>query len=600
MNKNVFTSIKLSTILITAGIAAQAHASGYHFGTQSVSSQATANSSAAEAADPSTIFYNPAGLTKLEGTQATVNLNLVIPSIDAYDQKGYYPTDANGNPAAAGKGEAIKGSSNNSIDPGLTFAPHAYASHQINDRVSVGLGVFVPFGSGTEYERDSVLRYNLNELGLQTIAIQPTVAFKLNDQHSFAVGLVAQNTSAELRQYANFGPAILGNKSSVNADGTINPPTGLREKEELLNNGIAQLNGGIAQYDAGIAQADAGIAQLQAALQANPNNPQLQAKLAATEAARNKAVAERAGLQNKLVGAKQRQQVVNGQIAQMGQSGNGAADGHAKVKGDDWGFGYNLAWMWDINDAVRVGVNYRSKVTHNLKGHAEWYLEDGAFNNPYLGSDIKKSIRGRGYASKETASVKIVTPESLSLHGMWKVDPKWNLFADATWTRHSRFNQAILNYENMKTVLPSMRGDQDQNKAGSQSNKTVLNPNWKNTWKFGVGASYQITEPLQLRFGLAYDQSPVRSSEYRMSTLPDNDRIWFSLGGKYDFNKHHSVNVAYSYIYIKDADAHVNGYGTDKVAWGAGSSASVSSKTNGSAKFDSNAHILGVQYTYRF
>ena len=64
MNKSVFTSIKLSTILITAGIAAQAHASGYHFGTQSVSSQATANSSAAEAADPSTIFYNPAGLTK--------------------------------------------------------------------------------------------------------------------------------------------------------------------------------------------------------------------------------------------------------------------------------------------------------------------------------------------------------------------------------------------------------------------------------------------------------------------------------------------------------------------------------------------------------
>ena len=56
MNKNVFTSIKISTILITAGIAAQAHASGYHFGTQSVSSQATANSSAAEAADPSTIF----------------------------------------------------------------------------------------------------------------------------------------------------------------------------------------------------------------------------------------------------------------------------------------------------------------------------------------------------------------------------------------------------------------------------------------------------------------------------------------------------------------------------------------------------------------
>ena len=175
------------------------------------------------------------------------------------------------------------------------------------------------------------------------------------------------------------------------------------------------------------------------------------------------------------------------------------------------------------------------------------------------------------------------------MHGMWKVDPKWNLFADATWTRHSRFNQAILQYENMKTVLPAA--------DGSKSNKTVLNPNWKDTWKFGVGASYQITEPMQLRFGLAYDQSPVRSSEYRMSTLPDNDRIWFSVGGKYDINKHHSVNVAYSYIYIKDAEAQLNGYGTQKNAW---SQPMVSSKTDGSAKFESNAHILGVQYTYKF
>ena len=586
MNKNVFTSIKLSTILITAGIAAQAHASGYHFGTQSVSSQATANSSAAEAADPSTIFYNPAGLTKLEGTQATINLNLVVPNIDSYDQKGYYPTDANGKPVNDGKGEAIKGSNNNSIDPGLTFAPHAYASHQINDRVSVGLGVFVPFGSGTEYERDSVLRYNLNELGLQTIAIQPTVAFKLNDQHSFAVGLVAQNTSAELRQYANFGPAV---KSSM--QGQLNGQIDAQIKqaksdatgipiEKIPESTDVEIKGAINNAIAQIPTLTAQLTSVKTGL-ATATDPTMIATLKQQEAALTAGITKA-----------QTVKFTQDSINSLGASASGAADGHAKVKGDDWGFGYNLAWMWDINDAVRVGVNYRSKVTHNLKGHAEWYLEDGVFNDANLGGAIKKGIRERGYASKETASVKIVTPESLSMHGMWKVDPKWNLFADATWTRHSRFNQAILQYENMKTVLPAANGD--------KSNKTVLNPNWKDTWKFGVGASYQITEPMQLRFGLAYDQSPVRSSEYRMSTLPDNDRIWFSVGGKYDINKHHSVNVAYSYIYIKDADAQVNGYGTDKNAWGAGSSASVSSKTNGSAKFDSNAHILGVQYTYKF
>lgn len=590
MKKQLFTTLKVSSLVILSGLAAQAHASGYHFGTQSVSAQATANSSAAEAADPSTVFYNPAGLTKLPGTQATINLNLVAPSIESHDQKGYYPTNANGSPAIDGKGEPIKGADRNDIDPGLTFAPHAYASHQLNDRVSLGLGMYVPFGSGTEYERNSVLRYNLNELGLQTIAIQPTVAFKLNEQHSFAVGLIAQNTSAELRQYANFGPSLKGSLTeSLNAQvaqstGGTMTPTQVIAMIPTIESGIKAGQAGIAQLDAGIKAAEAAGATAQAdALKAQKAT--VEAKVAAG--------------QKQLASAKSAQ-AVQEKINSMGASGNGVADGYAKVKGDDWGFGYNLAWMWDINDAVRVGVNYRSKVSHNLKGEAEWHLEDGMFNDPMLGSALKAGIRGNGYAAKESANVKIVTPESLSFHGMWKVDPKWNLFADATWTRHSRFNQAILNYENMKTVLPAMRGDQDQNKVGSQSNKTVLNPNWKDTWKFAIGSTYQVNEPLQLRFGIAYDQSPVRNANYRMSTLPDNDRIWFSLGGKYDFNKHHTVNVAYSYIYIKDSDANVNGYGTDNAPWGTGSTANVSSKTRGSAKFDSNAHIFGVQYTYRF
>ena len=592
-------TIKISTVLILAAISAQVHASGYHFGTQSVSSQSTANSSAAEAADPSTIFYNPAGLTKLPGTQATINLNLVLPSIDVNDAKGYYPTNADGTPTdgTVGKGERIRGSSSDDIDPGPTFAPHFYASHQINDNVSIGLGAFVPFGSGTEYNRDSVLRYNLNELGLQSIAIQPTLAFKLNDSHSFAVGLVAQHTTAELRQYANFGPALRQGLAGTSAQAGA----GLAQ----LDAGIAQLNGGIAQYDAGIAQAEAGIAQLQAALQANPNNPQLQAQLSGTEKARDTAVNERNALQTQLaqVSAQQKQvtaqkQVVDGQLAKMTTSGNGDADGYAKVKGDDWGFGYNLAWLWDINDRVRVGVNYRSKIEHDLKGDAEWILDGQSFKNPYLGDTLKQQIRDRGYKAKENANVKIVTPESLSIHGMWKANPKWNVFADATWTRHSRFNQAILNFENQKTVTDSKTGDEDSQKAGSQSSKTRLYPNWKDTWKFGVGASYQYSEPLQLRFGVAYDQSPVRNSSYRMSTLPDNDRIWFSLGAKYDINKQNTINFAYSYIHIKDADAVVNGYGTGER--NAYAQANVSSKTDGTAKFKSSGQIIGVQYTYRF
>jgi len=79
--------------------------------------------------------------------------------------------------------------------------------------------------------------------------------------------------------------------------------------------------------------------------------------------------------------------------------------------------------------------------------------------------------------------------------------------------------------------------------APARSNQTILTPQWRNTYKLSLGASYQITDPLQLRFGIAYDQSPVRGANTRMSTLPDADRLWLSFGGKYDINQPFSAYV---------------------------------------------------------
>lgn len=558
MENNNFRRIKQSAAIIGSALLAQsAFASGYHFGTQSVSAQSTANSSAAEAADPSTIFYNPAGLTKLDGTQATINVNIAAPDVKYKDAEAQYP-------AAGGAGqESVQGSSSGKITDDVTFAPHIYASHRVNDKIAVGLGAYIPFGSGTEYDHDSVLRYNLNELGLQTLAIQPTVAYKLNERHSFAIGLVAQHTTAELRQYANFGPAVAG---ALNTQAQAAAASGV----------TAQNVGTLLQT------ATAGVNQLQAGI-------------AATEAAGGDATAlktQLATVQAQQAQLQQAQALYNslGNATAASPVGNGAADGYAKVKGDDWGFGYNLAWLWDINERARVGVNYRSKISHTLKGDGEWNLVGNAFQDPALGEVIQQGIRARGYAEKEDVSVKITTPESLSVHGMYKLDPKWNVFGDVTWTRHSRFNRADLMWGNTKTVAADDSGN-------NQSNVTTLTPNWRNTYKVSLGASYQYSEPLQLRFGVAYDQSPVKNANYRMSTMPDNDRIWLSLGAKYDINKQHAVNVAYSHIFIKNAKANVNGYCGGETAT---STACVSSKTNGSASYKSSANILGLQYTYKF
>ena len=84
--------IKITTAFISLAIAQHAAASGYHFGTQSVGAQSTANAAAAEAADASTLFYNPAGLTHLDGkAEITGAINIVAPALKYHDaQASYY------------------------------------------------------------------------------------------------------------------------------------------------------------------------------------------------------------------------------------------------------------------------------------------------------------------------------------------------------------------------------------------------------------------------------------------------------------------------------------------------------------------------------
>ncbi len=455
---------KLNRLSVMIGLAftvQSIHASGYHFGTQSVSAQSTANASAAEAADASTLFYNAAGLTKLEGTQISVNLNLVAPSIKYRDAEATYPGGIN---------PQVQGQTSGTITPDVVVAPHTYISHKINDRFTAGFGIYVPFGSKTSYDDHSVLRYNINQMELMSIDLNPTLAIQATENHSFAVGVIAQYTHAKLRQYANFAAA--------------------------------------------------------------------------------------------------------------GGFPNGSVDGYADVKGQDWGYGYNLAWLWDVTPDARIGLNYRSKIKHTLEGSAQWKLVNDDPN-------IMNALNGQGYKSYEKAKLNIETPESLSLHGMYKVNSQWNLFGDITWTRHSQFDKAVIEFEHDKRTSPT----------SPYSNKTTLTPNWKNTFKYAVGASYQITDPLQLRFGVAYDQSPASSADRRLTTLPDNDRIWLSLGGKYDLNENSSIGLAYSYIFIKDSDVNVNGYCGGSTP---SSVNCVSSKTRGSAQYKNHAQILGIQYNHKF
>ncbi len=122
--------------------------------------------------NPTAIFHNPAGIAWLDGTQVSVGTTLItsIASVNlinlgkSYDAKSqwFYPSTA-------------------------------YISHKISDRITAGFGFFTPYGLGVEWPNTATepfpLRYISTKSEMKTFFFNPTLAFKIQENLSVAVGV---------------------------------------------------------------------------------------------------------------------------------------------------------------------------------------------------------------------------------------------------------------------------------------------------------------------------------------------------------------------------------------------------------------------------
>lgn len=188
MSKTFRTTVRIFGITSLSLISGTALASGYHQGIQSVSSQGSANSNAAEAADASVLFYNPAGITRLTGTNISGGLAVVIPNIELSDINAT-ALSRTGNHKPIYGGDGNKPTS-------AVWVPQFYLSHQLDEQWFLGLAIDVPFGDKTNFQPEWMGRYNGTKLELMTVAINPSVAFKLDDHWSFGAGITAEYMDA--------------------------------------------------------------------------------------------------------------------------------------------------------------------------------------------------------------------------------------------------------------------------------------------------------------------------------------------------------------------------------------------------------------------
>lgn len=181
----------LPILLATLSIPATAQAAGFYLQEQSVAGQGSAFAgTVANPTDASTIFYNPAGMTKLSGPMVQSAANIIVP-------RASYKDNASTAGLSAGAQTALSGNSGG--DPfEAELVPNLYAAMPLTDRVWFGVGVSAPFGLANEYDAGWSGRYDSTKSDLKTIDFSPVLAYRVNDKLSFGGGVNVQYAKAIL------------------------------------------------------------------------------------------------------------------------------------------------------------------------------------------------------------------------------------------------------------------------------------------------------------------------------------------------------------------------------------------------------------------
>lgn len=196
---------KISTAKMAAAVAmslatlsmTQVQAAGFQLTEQSSLGAGRAYAGAGIVGDDlSAVHYNPAGMTLLPGTQiqaGAVYIGVDAPYTDrktGAHENGMY----NGQPIPAG-----------------------FITHQLNDQVWLGLAMTVPFGMGTEYDKDWSAKDRGTNSMILTVDINPNVAWKVNEFLSVGGGISLQYAHAKLGTHLSKGPLNVG-QGEIDAD----------------------------------------------------------------------------------------------------------------------------------------------------------------------------------------------------------------------------------------------------------------------------------------------------------------------------------------------------------------------------------------------
>ncbi|MGL5103577.1 MAG: outer membrane protein transport protein [Plesiomonas sp.] len=187
----------------------------------------------------------------------------------------------------------------------------------------------------------------------------------------------------------------------------------------------------------------------------------------------------------------------------------------ANLKGDTWAFGWNIGAMWEINEANRLALTYRSKVKLDF---------DGTYRSQL------PAIAGGTGGKDVDANLKVDLPDIWEISGYSRLSPQFALSYGVMRTGWNAF-------EELKAT---------SNSCGNNNVCLEKKEEFETAYRYSVGGTYYHSPEWTFRAGFAYDEKA--SNKHQSISIPDQDRIWYTLGTTYAFDSNMSVDAGFAYL----------------------------------------------------
>jgi long-chain fatty acid transport protein len=230
---------------------------------------------------------------------------------------------------------------------------------------------------------------------------------------------------------------------------------------------------------------------------------------------------------------------------------------HVNLNGTGWGFGLTAGLTVTPGPNTTIGIGWRSGIDQKI---------DGSLN---VGAPIPLSTPG-------AANTTLDLPDIVSVGIRHRFDDRWTVMGTAEWTNWSRIGTTVVN---QAAGGPALIG----------GSPVALPFQFRDGWFYSVGAEYLLDAKTTLRGGVGYEISPI-TDRVRMPLLPDNDRIWLSVGASYKMLPNFIMDIGYSHIWVKDSNINISA--TSGNPWFSG----VNYIGNASASI--NIYSVGFRYMF--